>query len=158
MKYEDSKNIKDNCDKKLFKEKVLDLKKKAIKLGKLGVLLCDLDNSIITLLLSKAIMMKLLIKPSSWPIFQVKPGKCYHQSKKMVYTAQEDSSRWRRANTWVKPASLTSDQEQQMNPTIKAMMTLQLQSKIEKKRGWPLYLQVLWREVYARKKIWKLAS
>ena len=53
----------------------------------------------------------------------------------MVYTAQEDSSRWRRANTWVKPASLTSDQEQQMNPTIKAMMTLQLQSKIEKKRG-----------------------
>ena len=65
MKYEDSKNIKDNCDKKLFKETVLDLKKNAIKLGKLGVLLCDLDNSIITLLLSKAIMMKLLIKPSS---------------------------------------------------------------------------------------------
>ena len=36
IKDEDFKNIKNNCDKKSFKETVIDLKKKAIKLGKSG--------------------------------------------------------------------------------------------------------------------------
>ena len=65
IKDEDFKNIKNNCDKKSFKETVIALKKKPSSWVKVRVIPSNIYDAIITLLLSKATMMKVIIKPSS---------------------------------------------------------------------------------------------
>ena len=100
-----------------------------------GVIPSNLDDTIIILLLRKAIVMELIIKPSSSPIFQVKPGQWYHlrqinglygprrqQPLENIFMSNMES------NNRVNTASLTINQEQRINSTMKAMMTLKLQS------------------------------